>query len=162
MLTHLQIGAEIDIASGDELTNGLKDLEDKLGRRVARPTYLSFTQRRLGAGVLVLGSPPAGRMWNIVTWTLAGNDDATVIANALAALYVDSQEDNLSLANCRIPGVVVPSFTTITKGTLWAHSEGSVVVNISGAVGATDQIVSTISVQEWRIEDVEDRTPGRY
>ncbi len=162
MLMHLNLGAEVDIASGDELANGLKDLEEKLGHRGPRPVFLSFTGRRLGAGVIPLGSPPSGRMWNIVTWTLVGNNDATAIANAVAALYVDSQEDNLSLGGCRIPGFAVPAFTTISKGTLWAHSEGSVLVNVTGNVAATDQVVSTISVLEWREGDVEDNAPGRY
>ncbi len=162
MLIHLNAGAEVDIASGDELKSGLAALEEKLGKKPPRPTFLSFTQSRLGAGVIVVGSPPSGRIWNLVTLSLMGNDDTTVIANARAALYVDSQEGNLSLATCRIPGLAVPSFTSISKGTLWAHSEGSVILNVSGAVAATDQVVATISVMEWREGDVEDHAPGRY
>lgn len=162
MLIQLNAGAEVDIATGDELKNGLAGLEDKLDKRAPRPTYLSFTQQRLGSGVIVVGSPPSGRIWNIVNVTLVGNDDTTVVANARAAVYVDSQEGNLSLANCRIPGLIVPAFTTISKGTLWAHSEGAVVVNVTGAVAATDQVVATVSVLEWREADIEDHAPGRY
>lgn len=158
----LQLGAEVDIASGDELTSGLAGIEDKLGRKPPRPTWLSFTGSRLGAGVIVVGSPPVGRIWNVLTLTLVGNDDATVVANAAAALYVDSTEGNLSLANCRVPALVVPAFQAFSKGTLWAHSDGSLIVNVSGAVAATDQVVATVSVAEWREGDVEDHAAGRY
>lgn len=161
MLMHLNLGAEVDIASGDELKNGLAGLEEKLGKTPPRPTYLSFTNSRFGAGLITLGSPPVGRIWNILTWTLVGDDDSTTVANAAVALYVDSDEGNLTLGNCRIPGLAVPSFTAISKGTLWAHSDGSVVARVSGAVAVTDQVVATISVQEWRLADVEDRAPGR-
>jgi|SRR5215210_3959607 len=162
MLMHLNLGAEVDIASGDELASGLAGLEDKLGKRPPRPIYLSFTASRLGPGVIVLGSPPVSRIWNILTYTLIGNDDATVIANAKAAMYVDSQEGNLTLGNCRVPNLAVPSFDTFSNGTLWAHSDGSVLVNISGAVAVTDQVVATISVAEWREGDIEDHAAGRY
>lgn len=161
MLAHLQLGAELDIASGKEVEEGFASLAAKLGKVPPRPTYLSFSASRLGAGVIVLGSPPSGRIWNVVTVTLVGNDDTTVVANARVAVYVDSQEGNLSLANCRIPGLAVPAFTAISKGTLWAHSNGAVMANVSGAVATTDQVVATISVLEWRESDIEDITPGR-
>lgn len=160
MLTHLQLGAELDIATGKEVEAGFDAMAKALGKTPPRPTYLSFTSARFGAGAIVVGAPPQGRIWNIVTFTLVGNDDVTTIVNAKAALYVDSEEGSLSLGNCRIPAQVVPSFQTVSKGTLWAHDNGSVVVNVSGAVAATDQIVATISVMEWRDSDVEDRAPG--
>lgn len=161
MLAHLQLGAELDIASGKEVEEGFAGLAAKLGKVPPRPTYLSFSGSRFGAGAFVIGSPPSGRIWNVLTVTLTGNDDTTVVANARVAVYVDSQEGNLSLANCRVPGLVVPSFLSISKGTLWAHSNGSVMANVSGAVAATDQVVATISVLEWRESDVEDVSPGR-
>lgn len=162
MLMHLNLGAEVDIASGSELQNGLDGLEQRLGKRPPKPIYLSFTNARFGAGPIVLGSPPVSRVWNILTVTLVGNDDATVVANAVGALYVDSTENNLTLGNCRVPGLVVPSYDTFSNGTLWAHSDGSVIVNVSGAVAATDQVVATISVAEWREGEMEDHAAGRY
>jgi hypothetical protein len=161
-LVHLNLGAEIDIASGDELASGLAGIEDKLGRKPPRPTWLSFTGSRKGAGPITIGSAPVGRIWNVLTLTLVGNDDTTVVANARAALYVDSTEDQLTLANCRVPGLIVPSFQTFSKGTLWAHSDGALVLNVSGAVAATDQVVVSVSVAEWREGDIQDQSAGRY
>lgn len=162
MLVHLNLGAEVDVASGEELQSGLSSLEQKLNKTPPRPIYLTFSGARLGAGNIVLGSPPVGRIWNILTYTLVGNDDATVVANATVALYVDSQENSLALNNCRVPGLAVPSFDTFSKGTFWAHSDGSVIANVTGAVAATDQVVASITVAEWRLGDIEDHAAGRY
>lgn len=162
MLVHLDFGAEVDIASGDELRDGLSGLESKLGKTPPRPTYLSFTGARFGAGQIVIGSPPVGRIWNLLSLTLTGNDDATTVANAKVALYVDSQEQNVSLNNCRVPNLTVPSYATFSKGTVWAHSDGAVIANVSGTVAATDQVVATICVAEWREGDIEDHAAGRF
>lgn len=161
-LVHLQLGAEVDIASGSELQDGLAGLEDKLGKKPPRPTWLSFTGARFGPGAITLGSAPVGRIWNVLTLTLVGNDDTTVIANARAAMYVDSTENQLTLGNCRVPGLIVPSFQTFSKGTLWAHSDGAIVVNVSGNVALTDQVVANISVAEWREGDIQDHSAGRF
>ena len=162
MLVSLDFGAQVDIASGDELNAGLAGLEEKLGKKPPRPIFLTFSGQRLGAGAIILGSPPSGRIWNVLTWTLLGVDDSTTVANASATLYVNSQEANLSLVNARIPGLAVPNFVSISKGTLWAHADGSVIVNVAGAVAATDQVVSSITVAEWRDGDVVDHAAGRY
>lgn len=162
MLVHLNLGAEVDVASGDELREGLAGLESKLGKTPPRPTYLSFSGAKFGASNIIVGSPPVGRIWNILSLTLVGNDDTTTIANARCAMYVDSQEQSLALNNCRVPGLTVPSYVTFSKGTLWAHADGSVIVNVTGAVAATDQVVATITVAEWREGDIEDHAAGRF
>ncbi len=155
-LVKLAVGAEVDLATGGELSDGLNGIKGMLEKSHARPLFMPFTASRLGAGVLTVGRPPAGRIWNILSLTLVGNDDFTTLANTTAALYVDADPGALSLAQCRIPVQAIPSFQTISDETVWAHSSGDVCLNVRGALAATDQVVATITVAEWRDCDVTD------
>lgn len=155
-MVELKVGAQIDIATGDELNSGLDSIRGMLDKGHARPLFLPFTNSRLGAGVIPIGRPPAGRLWNILSLTLVGNDDFTTLASTTAALYIDADPNSLSLGQCRIPAQAIPSFQTISDETMWAHSSGDVCVNVRGSLLATDQVVATITVAEWRQCDVTD------
>lgn len=153
------IGTELDIATGDELSSGLGSIRDILDRRAPKPLFLSFSGSISSPGVINLGRPPSGRIWNILSYTLVGSDDKTVVAATTAALYVDSDPSSLGLALCRIPGQIVPSFQVISDETLWAHSSGAVCINVVG--NGTSQVLATITVAEWREMDVIDGFAGR-
>jgi hypothetical protein len=152
----LAVGAELDLATGAELSDGLNGIKGMLDKGYARPLFLPFTAQRLGAGVLPVGRPPAGRIWNILSLTLVGNDDFTTLAGTTGALYIDADPGSLSLAQCRIPNQSIPSFQTFSDETVWAHSMGDVCINVRGALLATDQVIATITVAEWRESDVVD------
>lgn len=155
-VVEFKLGAQVDIATGDELNSGLDSIRGMLDSGHARPLFLPFTTTRLGAGIISLGRPPAGRLWNILSLTLLGNDDFTTLAATTASLYVDADPGALSLAQCRIPAQAIPSFQTISDEVMWAHSSGDVCVNVRGSLLATDQVVATITVAEWRDCDITD------
>jgi hypothetical protein len=121
-----------------------------------RPFYLSYKGSGRGNVAFHVGTPPAGMIWNILTVTALGDgDDHTSVPGQLA-LYVDSDETSLSVSQCVIPGLVIPSFVSISRGTLWAHSAGQVVANVTGTTGNPEVIVS-ISVAAWHEKDIAGR-----
>lgn len=160
MILKLGADVEIDLLTGDEVAGKLKDAVTGSSAR-GRALTLAGSNSVLelptpalpGDGVIRLGQPPAGSVWNVVTVTLLGADDHTVSA-AKAALYVDADPANLNIASCLIPNITVPSFQAISKQTLWAHSSGRLCVNVSGSGGT--QVVCTVGVVEYSWEEIFD------
>src|SRR6476646_11446220 len=76
-LMTLGLGAEVDIATGDELSAMGDDLTKKiLGSAPALP--IVFTRPvsvagRGGIATLIVGSPPVGRLWEVSAVTVMGN-----------------------------------------------------------------------------------------
>ena len=160
-LARIQLGAEVDIASRDELDSGLDGLYDRLtSRKAPRPFYSERVASGLmpssGGLVLDLGRPPVSRVWNVTAITTYGSDDASTVANAKAALYF-GDISNLGLSQLVIPALTVPTFLSITKGVLWVHSSASLLVNATGA-SAGAQIGVNVRILEWREEDITDRS----
>jgi len=164
VLIKLGLDAEVDIATRDEMNTGLDDALKK--NRAPRPMLISVigssTQLNTNAGagggngVVTFGHPPAGKIWNILSVTLMGDDDTTTVAGK-GALYVDSETQALGLANLRMPGLTIPSFTFITRQTLWAHSSGDVCLNLTG-VGGTARVNGVLGIAEYHETDIGART----
>jgi hypothetical protein len=147
----LEASASIGVAIGDKLDT----ISDLLGRSEPKPLVFAVPASGVGGGAIRIGRPPAGKLWNILTVTVTGADDHTVTANVFASLYVDSDPLNLGLGQCLIPGLAVPSFTSISKGTSWAHGGGEVVANVVGSgVSASTAVNITLGVAEWHVKDV--------
>jgi hypothetical protein len=147
----LEASASIGVAIGDKL-DGIKEL---LGKSEPKPLIFSVPASGVGGGAIRVGRPPAGKLWNILTVSCLGTDDHTAEANVFVSLYVDSDPFNLGLGQCLIPGLAVPSFTSISKGTTWAHGGGEVVANVVGSgVGASTSVNVTLGVAEWTVKDV--------
>lgn len=144
----LEASFDIGVAIGDKLDG----IQSALKKEPPRPIFLSFPRGGVGPGVVRIGHPPTGRIWNILSVTLTGNDDHTAVTGT-AGLYVDSDADTLSVAQCVIPNMSIPSALFISRGTLWAHSTGDVAVNFLG-MGATIGVVAKITVAEWREADI--------
>jgi len=160
VLIKLGADVEIDIATGDEVKKAVKDgITGSSARGRAFPLVGSNATLEVavsgspGDGVIRLGRPPNGQVWNIVSVTVLGIDDHTSGA-AKCALYVDSDPANLNLASCVIPGITVPYFNAISKQTVWAHSSGQVCLNVTGSGGA--QVVCAVGVVEYRWEEIFD------
>lgn len=160
MLIKLGADVEVDIATGGEMAehvrNGMAKATPKgrafpiVGSNANLESPLSGSP---GDGVIRLGRPPNGQVWNIVSVMVLGADDHTASA-AKCALYVDSDPANLNIGSCEIPGITVPFFQAISKMTLWAHSSGQVCLNVS-ASGNT-QVVCKVNVVEYRWEEIFD------
>lgn len=137
----------IGVAIGDKLDN----IHKALAKEDPKPLFIEMIKGASGPGAVNLGSPPEGKMWNILSLMVTGGDDHTAVTGT-AALYVDSHDDALTVAQCKIPNISMPYSNFISKGTLWAHSTGNVVVNLVG-VTAGQQITVNMGVAEWRVKD---------
>lgn len=150
----LDLGAKVDIATGQDVCD-LRDDIDALGKRKpARPFYNSgIASNVIPAGnaplVLDLGSPATGRIWNILGVTVLGADDATVLANAKAALYLDADPIQPGLAACAVPSLAIPVFNTFSDKVLWCHSNGNVVVNVTGTAVAGSAVIAKVYYADW-------------
>lgn len=148
----IELGASVELAIGK-----LDDISTALNKEEPRPLFIPRSGSNAaaggGPGVITIGRPPAGRVWNILSVTTTGVDDHTTLANAVAVLYVDADAANLSLSTARITGMVVPDWRAITSRTLWAHSSGDVCLNVTGNA-ASSLVNVTISVAEWREQEV--------
>ena len=149
------IAVEADLSLGVALGAKLDGIHELLKKDDPKPVYLDVAASINGApGTDVLGRPPAGKIWNILFVSTTGADDHTSLPNVSVAIYVDSDDVGLSLGLCRIPGLVVPQFLAISKGTLWAHSTGSILANFSGSgLTAGVNVTCTMTVAEWDVHD---------
>lgn len=156
MLIKLQAGAEVDLATGEELQNVSSNILGALDRSDPRPIYLSRSNTIIGAGVsgvIDLGRPPVGSIWQLRYITLFGNDDHTVVAGISAALYCGDPVAT-SLAQLKLTGLAFPSATFIPDTCIWCHPTDNVFVATSAAVTAGQQLGATIGVEEWLQRDV--------
>lgn len=143
----LDVGAQLELSFG----NALKEHQDIFRHKIPKPVFLPLTGSNSaqggGNGVILIGTPNTGKVWNVLTVTTVGTDDSTTVAGKVA-LYVDSDPANLGLGSCRIPGLAIPSFVSISNKTLWAHGNGSLCANVTGVAGGT-QVVVNVTVAEW-------------
>lgn len=147
----IEASASIGISLGEKLD----DISSLLKKTEPKPLFFPILGSSVGGGIMRLGRPPAGKLWNLLTVSITGVDDHTVAANVFVSLYVDSDPFNLGLGQCLIPAMAVPSFDSISKGTSWAHGGGEVVANVVGSgVGATTAVNVTLGVAEWHVKDV--------
>lgn len=151
MLTKFKLDAEIDIATSGELAQAIDSTREPQPLRF--PKVGSNSASNGGNTIIDLGAPPTGKIWNILTVTLCGSDDHTAVTGS-ASLYVDSEvnQGNLGLANLRMPALAIPSFTSISNRTMWAHGNGNVVVNVTGTSG--NPIVNCILgiAEYWEVD----------
>jgi hypothetical protein len=160
VLIKLGADVEVDIATGDEMAEHVrKGIKGSSAKGRAFPLVGSNANLEAtvsgspGDGVIRLGRPPNGQVWNIVSVMVLGIDDHTSGA-AKCALYTDSDPANLNLSSCEIPGITVPYFNAISKQTIWAHSSGQVCLNVTGSGGA--QVVAKVGVVEYRWDEIFD------
>lgn len=162
-LIKLGVGAEVDIATGDELRESTGSILGAIqADNEPRPIYMSRSNVDIGDGVnglIDLGAPPVGSLWQLRLITLFGNDDHTVVAGLTAALYCGNPT-NLSLSQLVLTGLPIPSSTFIPDTCVWCHPQANVVIATSAAVSAGQQVGATIVIEEWRQRDVS-RLGGR-
>lgn len=153
----IEAGAEIDIATGDELDNMGESIVDRLSGRKEEPRYFSrINQGQSATSATVpfqlgLGSPTVGHKWDILGLTTAGLDDATVIAGGVS-LYIGDRA-NMSLLSLKVPATVIPSYRGIGRYRIWANQSEEVFVNVAGVPNSTI-VTAIIQIAEWRVEDV--------
>lgn len=148
---------EFDIGAKFELVTGKLDSIDK-SLKPTKPFFNSgIAQGLIPAGnadlVLDCGSPNTGRIWNICGITLVGNDDRTTVANAKAALYFGDPFAP-GIAQCKVPALTIPFFSTFSDKVLWCHSTENAFVVVSGTATAGTSICATVHYADWPEEAI--------
>lgn len=157
MLVKIQAGAELDLASGDELKGVSSQLLGAIERNSEpRPIYLSRSNTVVGAGGLAtldLGAPPTGSIWQLRFITLFGNDDHTVLGGLSCALYCGDGA-SLSFAQLKMTGLAVPSITFIPDTCIWCHPTENVCITTSTTLSSGQQLGACLGIEEWLMRDV--------
>ncbi len=159
----IALGAELDIASGQELNDGMESLRAEMRgsakpKRIFRPLAKAGTFSAAAAGqlgVLALGHPAAGRVWVITRLCVMGADSFTTVANVMASLAIGDAAAP-SLTQTVLTGSAVPLTSTQNEHAWVVHDreELYVVLNATGVI-ASQQIVVTAQAWEYRDRDVE-------
>lgn len=160
-IVKLAVGAELDLATGDELKDATDTILGRFDKR-AKPIYTTMVDSGTGNGVtlipLDLGSPPTGRMWNLRSITVVGADPFTppTAANKFAVYFGDAPGagNTLSLAQLKIANQPVPSTYSSGSNALWVRSNESIIVVTNALLTATESLVATAEIQEWRLDDI--------
>src|SRR5690242_7120308 len=151
-IVKIAAGAELDLATGDELKNATSSILSALPGDEPRPIYLSRADTDISLGGIVqidLGAPPVGSIWQLRYITLFGNDDSTAIGGIVCALYCGDPA-NLSLAQLKLTGLAIPSATFIPDTCIWCHPNENVVVKASAVVAAGQQVGAIVGFENWR------------
>lgn len=165
MLTRLALGAEIDIASKDEIDGARDDILDVLNKREKPPRPNYFVQSAAlpapGAfsGIVEVGSPVTGRLWNILGYSISGETDAVTSSAGKVALYIGDRPTIgiPTLSQLRVAGLTVPASATFSQKTQWCPSAQSVFFNLSGLTGLI-QFVANVFIAEYREDEILDRS----
>lgn len=166
MLGKIALGAELDFASAGELDAGIDRVLDFMGKQdKPLPTFnVMPVSKSITVGpatntlIVDAGSPPVGRAWNILGFALSSSDDFTQSSAGTVGFYIGAVPASgaPSLAQLRIPRLVVPASQSFTVGTHWCFSNDNVIFNLVGLVIAATQFVANVFVAEWRECDVVD------
>jgi hypothetical protein len=156
-LMTLNLGAELDLATGNELAQTSMDLKQEMRKGwAAKPIYDSRAAANTSPGVtewfMDLGSPDVGRIWNILGVTVFGADDSTSVAGAKVSLYF-GDSDTPSITGLRVPSMACPSFQSFSDKVLWCHNTANVVIGVTG-VAAAQQIGALVHIANWREDDI--------
>jgi hypothetical protein len=164
MLIKLQAGAEVDLATGEELDNVSSKLLGAIERRDndPRPIYLSRSGAVIGTGaaaIVDVGRPPVGSIWQLRYITIFGNDSFTVVSGLTCSLFCGDPVSP-SLAQLKLTGLAAPSATFIPDTCIWCHPTDSVFLTTSIALPAGQQLGANLGIEEWLLRDVS-RLSGR-
>lgn len=164
MQISLSAGAEVDIASGKELSDGFDDLKDFLDKgKQGLPRY--FVQVGTANGlsgtvneVVEVGSPPVGSVWNVLGFAICGENDFVASSAGTVALYIGGMPatGTPSLADLRRPGLTVPAAQDLNDKTYWCASGQSIFFNLAGITGLA-AFVGNVFIAEYRQNDVVSR-----
>lgn len=154
----VKVAGEVDLATRDELATWGHKI---MGKGDPKPLYFDLAVSVQGTGSvpsLVLGGPPTGRAWRITSVTVVGNNDHGSIVSPLGfvAMYFGDPA-NPSLAQVKKVKITLPS--TDEPGTPYlCKSPYQVFFLGDGVLNAGDNCTITCTVEEWRLNDIQDNS----
>jgi hypothetical protein len=156
MLMTIKAGAELDLASADELKSATDRILGAMPGVEPRPIYLTRSDAEISTGGFVrleLGSPPVGSIWQLRFITTFGNDDHTAVGGITVAVYCGNPA-NLALSQLKLTGMAIPSVTFVPDTCMWCHPSETLIVQTSAVVTAGQQVGAIIGIEEWLQKDV--------
>lgn len=127
-LTKLQVGAELDIATGQEVQDAIDSLEQKLTFPVLpRRIYQAAATAAgglAGSFLIEVGHPNTPVFWDVRHLVVLGADDHTALTGVNASVYVgQAVQGQVSLLDCAWQGIPVPGSARWNKELIVAHNE---------------------------------------
>lgn len=160
----LALGAEVDIASGKEIDGLRDDVATMFDRaKPVRPMYMTQVGSKSISdpftGFVDVGSPPAGRIWNVLGYAIVGNSDSTLSSAGRATLYIGDLPTSgvPTLAQAKAFAASVPFGDTFGENVMWCSSPQHVFFNVS-AIAGLSQFVANVFIAEYRADDLIQRT----
>ena len=105
--------------------------------------------------------PASGRVWNVLSVSIFGNDDHTAVAGAIAAIYGGELSPSGSvtptpgpMSDLILTGATIPNITFVPDKAVWLHEMESIYAIIYTPPINT-QFVLTARVGEYPVEAVE-------
>jgi hypothetical protein len=162
MEAKIVLGGVLDIVSKGELDEGVDRMLDFMGKQeTPKPMFNTITHSQPitnpFTGIIDVGSPPTGRAWNVLGFSICGNDDNTVSSAGVVGFYIGAVTagGQPSLAQLRVPRLTLPASQSFTKGTHWCGAQDNLMFNCV-ALATPTQFVANVFVAEWRECDVFD------
>lgn len=158
-LMTLGLGAEVDIATGDELAAMGDSITKKiLDSGPALPIVFTRPASQAGTGsvvTLLIGSPPVGRIWEVSSVTVMGNSPFGSIPSPAGffAIYAGNSAAP-SIASVLATHMGIPSTTYPSAETLYCHSNQELFLVTDAAVNVPDSVSAIVGIKEWREADV--------
>lgn len=165
MKAQFALGAEVDIVSKDELDDARDDILDFMKRdKVVRPSYLvqSGAITAVGSpfsGILEIGSPPTGRLWNVLGFCLCGESDTAVSSAGSVALFIGDRPTTgiPTMSQLRQAMMTVPATSTFGQKAQWCGSSQTIFFKVNALVGPA-QIIGNVWVAEYRDDEILERS----
>lgn len=155
----LKLGAEVDIATGDELSKWGQKI---LGNKDPLPLYKDLAASVSGTGAvptIVLGRPPVGRIWKVSAVTVVGNNDHSTIPSPMGfvAMYFGDAA-NPNLAQVKVVKMPLPSTQYMSGPFMLCHASQEVFFIGDAALNTPDNVTITAIIEEWRTSDIMDNS----
>lgn len=158
----LALGAEVDIATGDEVRDAVKGSTDTILNRIGRsavrgnrrriPASYSLTAAATGSFVLDFGSPSGNTLWWLVEAVITGVDDRTgtpaTVVNQASAVFAAAAAGSVALPVLgeSITGYIInlqsPAAAVVMDVTVTNVAGGTITNRISVPVGGKDVAVT--------------------
>lgn len=158
METTLALGAQLDIATGNELRDGVGSILSAMDNNKSRlPIYQTLTGTAQGTTItenVDLGSPGTGHMWNILGYSVCAQNETIVPATGSAHLY-KGNPSNPSLGGLLIPNLSIYGWNTISKNAMWIQDGENLFFKLVAVTGnGLTQFTGNVHVAIWKTCDV--------
>lgn len=140
------------LATKDDLRKATRRPQPPL--RIRRVASVTSTTGAAVPNIMSLGNPSAGRVWNVMSLAVVGNDDHTAVAGSTVALYA-GDPTSPSLGQLIMPataGTVLPFFEDIGTNVIWIESMAELFVIVNGA-GVGQNLTAVTFCLDYRQSD---------